>query len=242
MAVTLSHGVRQRPCRPPPRAAEREYRRSPRGPARSAKSGKHRKGLPRPMSRCQIAFARRSQSSRLSCSGRASGRTPARSNAAGSTSDASERRSILRRWPKATLDQPEQALGIAVDRRLRQPSQAHQSRLDPGLGEEHRRRDPAHHLRLGPVRDLDRRNAVGLAPGPGRQPLPHLALDHHQHAIDRRHPGEQVEHQRRGDVVRQVGHQRPPIPAAGKSPSSTTSQSRVMASPSTTRTPRGSTT
>ena len=48
-------------------------------------------------------------------------------------------------------------------------------------------------------------------PGAGRQPLAHLPLHHHQHAVDGGHVVEQVEHQRGGHVVGQVGHERPGV-------------------------------
>ncbi len=66
----------------------------------------------------------------------------------------------------------------------------------------------------------------------GSEAFAHLALHHHEHALDGRYVIEHVAHERRGDVVRQVGHehQRP-----GRRRS--VCQSRRMASASTTVTP-----
>ena len=111
-------------------------------------------------------------------------------------------------------------------------------RLDPGRGDEHGRRHLADHRGVGPPGPPHRRDAVGLGAGAGGQALAHLELHHHQHPLDGRRAREQVEHERRGDVVRQVGHQHPRRVRrrAGAG------QSSVMASASTTVAPAGSTT
>src|SRR5205085_544257 len=65
--------------------------------------------------------------------------------------------------------------------------------------------------------------AVGLVTDVRGETFAHLALHHHEHVLDGRHLLEQVEHERGGDVVRQVGHesptvvteQLPPVDAAG---------------------------
>jgi hypothetical protein len=47
-----------------------------------------------------------------------------------------------------------------------------------------------------------------LDPGPGREPVGHLALHHHQTVAQLRQLGQQMQHHRDAHVVGQVGHQR----------------------------------
>ena len=60
-----------------------------------------------------------------------------------------------------------------------------------------------------PVGHAQARRAEVLVAGRGDEPLPDLALHHHDPAIDRGHLGERVEHERHGDVVRKVRAERP---------------------------------
>ena len=63
----------------------------------------------------------------------------------------------------------------------------------------------------GEVRDLHRHRAVGLGPGPGGEPLAHLALHHHEHRRTPRRVLEQPHHDRCRHVVRQVRHRAPRV-------------------------------
>ena len=57
----------------------------------------------------------------------------------------------------------------------------HQRRVDVGLREEDRRADLADHARVGEVLHAQRRRAVGLVAGVGREALADLLLHHDQH-------------------------------------------------------------
>ena len=59
---------------------------------------------------------------------------------------------------------------------------------------------------------LDRRHAVDLGPGPGRQAVCDLVLDHDQPLADRGEARQQVQQHRHGDVVREVRHERLRLP------------------------------
>ena len=105
-----------------------------------------------------------------SSSARALGARPRRASNAGGVDHGrpATRRSILRRWPNPASHQGEQAARA----RLRSAaggsrrSIRDQRRLDPRLGHEHGRRDPARpRAAVGPVADLHRRDAVGAGPG-----------------------------------------------------------------------------
>ena len=93
----------------------------------------------------------------------------------------------------------------------------------------------------------DRRVARSTRPSPtprrtassptrGRQPLPHLALHHHQHAVDHRRFFERAHDHRRRDVVRQVRHHRPARRRRRAAPASRRS-ARRRATTSTSRPP-----
>ena len=154
---------------------------------------------------------------------------------------ASERRSILRRWPKPVSMRSNTAARSASSPAGSCRRRSTEGRLDPGRGDEDAGGHLGDHLGVGPPGPLHRRDAVGLRAGPGRQPLPHLEL-HHARACARWRARrlQQVEHERRGDVVGQVGHELPRpgrVGARGAPPSRA-----AMASASTTVAPSGSTT
>ena len=70
------------------------------------------------------------------------------------------------------------------------------------------------HLGPGEVGDPDRDRAVGVLARRGRHALPHLPLHHDQQVGHRGHLDEGPQHQGRGHVVGQVGHQAPRTGAA----------------------------
>ena len=74
-----------------------------------------------------------------------------------------------------------------------------------GRGED-RRTDLAHHAGVGEVLEPQRGRAVGLVAGVRREALPDLLLHHDEHPSYERLALEQVQDQRRGDVVGQVRH------------------------------------
>jgi hypothetical protein len=98
------------------------------------------------------------------------------------------------------------------------PGDGDERRVDVGLGQEHGRRHEAGDLRRRPVGDLDRHRAVGVVAHAGRQPLADLLLHHHEHPLDGGHLVEEIGHQRRGDVVGQVGDEHPPPVAEQRRP------------------------
>ena len=75
-----------------------------------------------------------------------------------------------------------------------------------GSRQEDRRTDLAHDARVGEVLDPQRRRPVGLVAGVGGEALAHLLLHHDQHPTNQRFALEQVQDQRRRDVVGQVRH------------------------------------
>ena len=76
---------------------------------------------------------------------------------------ASERRSILRRWPKAWRTSSIRSSWSTSTAGSGEPGDAHQHTLDLGLRDEDRGRHLGHHLGGGPQRHLHRRDAVGAA-------------------------------------------------------------------------------
>ena len=86
-------------------------------------------------------------------------------------------------------------------------------RLDLGPRPKDRGRDPGHN----PGRSPSLHEHAGNAPRPrsrrSGEPLPHLALHHHDHRLDGGHVPQQIQYQRRSDVVGQIGHQHPPVRA-----------------------------
>ena len=157
-------------------------------------------------SRCS---ARRIQSARVSSSPRASGRSPQSTRSSGVARPARERRSILRRWPKPASTRRNTAL-----RRRSSPGGGRRrssTRPDStrGWGTNTRGRHLADDGGVGPPRPPHRRDAVGLRSRAGGQSLTDLELHEHEHPLDRRRPLQQVEHQRGGDVVGQVGDEDP---------------------------------
>ena len=104
-------------------------------------------------------------------------------------------------------------------------------RLDVGPGHEHRR--PARRPTTAPspsTRPSRSPRRTPACPASATSRSADLALHHHQHPLDRRHAVEQVAHERRGDVVRQVGDEHP----AGRRRRAAPAQSSVIASASTT--------
>ena len=147
------------------------------------------------------------------------------------TRPASDRRSILRRWPKPARTSSKSLAGATTPGSTAgagRRTDPDQGRRHVGPGHEHGGRHLTDHVGLGPVGDLDRDGTVGVEPGTGRQALAHLPLHHHQHAADGRHAVEQVGDQRGGDVVRQVGDEHPTGLAA----------QHATASPAAARRPR----
>ena len=163
--------------------------------------------------RCQLgratASASRHQASTSSSSGRAVGATPAASNCSGVTRSASDRRSILRRWPKPVAHQWEQRSRVgrrAVVRRVdlderrldvrvaaRTPSPARGRRSAPSPStppSRSRRRRPACAGRRRSARPTSRCTITSMRWTAGTVV-------------------EEVAHERRGDVVRQVGDEHP---------------------------------
>ena len=123
--------------------------------------------------------------------------------AVGSTSPASERRSILRRWPNPARTSANSRSGSAPTagrgrRRRCAPAPTPPAAAGRNTSGPTRPTTAA----VGPVRDLHRRDAVGRSPGPAASRSPDLPLHHHQHPVDGGHAVEQVEHERRRDVVR----------------------------------------
>lgn len=74
-------------------------------------------------------------------------------------------------------------------------------------GPEHVAADCAHGLRGAVPRQFDAWGAVDLGAGLGGQAVRHLFLHHHQERIEVRKAFKQRQHNRRGHVVRQVGHE-----------------------------------
>jgi hypothetical protein len=104
------------------------------------------------------------------------------------------------------------------------PGDRDEHRLDLRLRQEHRRGHASDDLGRRPRGDLHAHGAVAVVARCCGEPLTDLALDHHQHAGDLGHVVEQVGHERRGHVVRQVrdehptvvaGEQRVPVERAG---------------------------
>ena len=139
-----------------------------------------------------------------------------RANAPGSTTPASDRRSILRRWPNpGPHDLKEPFVGHlgrvdtagAARRSIRTNAEASLGpRHEDGGGH------PTHRTASrSPVGNLHRDRTVGRVTGPRGQPLPHLVLDHHQQGAA--HHGSLLQHphdHRGGHVVGEVGHQKRP--------------------------------
>ena len=122
----------------------------------------------------------------------------------------SDRRSVLRRCAKPARTSVNMRSGDDTSTGGAATAvEAHQHRLDLRPGHEHRRGHRAHDPRLGVPGDADRHRARGAGAGCRRQALPHLALDHHEHARDLRDVVEESHDDGRGDVVGQVRHARP---------------------------------
>ena len=165
-----------------------------------------------------------------SSSARASGRRPQRRTPRPAPGRPASRRSILRRWPNPARTSPNSRSGrrrtVAGSARRTIDTSA-DSTLGWGTNTVAGTRPTT--SAVGPVRDLHRHGAVGRscpAPRPAARrpraaPSPACAR-----SPARRRAGR---HERRGDVVRQVGDERPHVAAAEQA-----AQSSVMASPSTT--------
>ena len=125
---------------------------------------------------------------RESSSARASGRTPAAAKAAGSTRPASERRSILRRWPNPARTRANSRSGSASVAGAGRRSI--ETRAESTLGRGRKTSGPTlpTSRAVRPVADLHRRDAVGRVADVGGQPLARLPLHHHQHPVDGRAP------------------------------------------------------
>ncbi len=88
------------------------------------------------------------------------------------------------------------------------PGEREQARVDVRYRPEHRPRHRPRPARRCVPRQLRARHPVRPAPGPRGEPLRDLGLHHDQAPAHRRQLGEQVQHHRHADVVRQVRDQR----------------------------------
>ena len=151
--------------------------------------------------------------STVSDSPRAPGSTPAATSAAAARSappaqPASAARSVLRRWANAASTTAKTALRGDVGAGRLPPGEGDQAGVDVGHRPEDARRHLARPAGRGVPGELHRRNAVDLGARAGDQPVGHLLLHHHQPAPQAGQLGQQVQHHRHRDVVRQVRHQR----------------------------------
>ncbi len=114
---------------------------------------------------------------------------------------------------------------------------SHENRLDPRSGHEHVRTDSTHHLGARPVVHLHRRDAVGVVTSCGGEALAGFALHHDQHVASIF--GTSSSRSSTRGVAMLYGRLATSVQIG--SPANSRSQSSRVASPSTTRTPCGST-
>ena len=117
-------------------------------------------------------------------------------------------RSALRRWANAASTTAKTCSRVAVVRRRLVVVHATRPESTLGAGQKTLRPIGAGPAYVGVPGGLDRRDAVHLGAGRGREPVGDLGLHHHQPVLERGQQREQVQQHRHRHVVGQVGDQR----------------------------------